>query len=71
MRNLLAYLSALVFIICHVDCIMFHLPPNTYKCMKEDMSPNQLVVGDYEVQTIPGQTVDYVVSHLVVNSTKE
>lgn len=62
MKNFLAYFSVLVFIICHVDCIMFHLHPNTYKCLKEDMAPNQLVVGEYEVQTIPGQTVDYVVS---------
>lgn len=63
MRNLLAHLSVLVLIVCHVDCIMFHLQPNTYKCLKEHTSPNQLVVGEYEVQSIPGQSVDYVVSY--------
>ncbi|KAL5285517.1 TMED10 family protein [Megaselia abdita] len=60
MKRFLAYFSVLVLFICHVDCIMFHLHPNAFKCLKEDMSPNQLIVGEYEVQTIPGQTVDYV-----------
>lgn len=61
MRDFLAYFSVAVLLICHVDCIMFHLHPNTYKCLKEDMNPNQLIVGEYEVQSVPGQTVDYVV----------
>ncbi|XP_034665911.1 transmembrane emp24 domain-containing protein bai isoform X1 [Drosophila subobscura] len=43
-----------------ISCVMFHLPPNTQKCLKEDIQANQLVMGEYEVSDVPGQIIDYV-----------
>lgn len=40
---------------------MFHLQPNTQKCLREDVPANQVVKGEYEVTDIPGQVVDYIV----------
>lgn len=56
--------SFLIICICaiYVEAILFNLPPNTQKCLKEDMQGNQLVVGEYAVSEVPGQKVDYVVS---------
>lgn len=56
--------SFLIICICaiYVEAILFNLPPNTQKCLKEDMQGNQLVVGEYVVSEVPGQKVDYVVS---------
>ncbi|CAD6995391.1 transmembrane emp24 domain-containing protein bai [Ceratitis capitata] len=45
---------------CYVNGVMFHLKPNLQRCLKEDMQPNQLVKGEYEVSNIPGQIIDYV-----------
>ncbi|CAD7089826.1 unnamed protein product [Hermetia illucens] len=55
--------SFLIICICaiYVEAILFNLPPNTQKCLKEDMQGNQLVVGEYAVSEVPGQKVDYVV----------
>ncbi|XP_068157798.1 transmembrane emp24 domain-containing protein bai [Drosophila tropicalis] len=41
--------------------VMFHLPPNTQKCLKEDIQANQMVMGDYEVSDVPGQVIDFIV----------
>lgn len=46
----------------YVNCVMFHLTPNTQKCLKEDIQANQLVMGEYEVSDVPGQVIDYIVS---------
>ncbi|SPP83254.1 blast:Transmembrane emp24 domain-containing protein bai [Drosophila guanche] len=43
-----------------ISCVMFHLPPNTQKCLKEDIQANQLVMGEYEVSDVPGQIIDYI-----------
>lgn len=45
-----------------VDCIMFHLHPNTQKCLREELQKNILFVGEFEVTPLGG--VDYVVSIL-------
>ncbi|KAG8222008.1 hypothetical protein J437_LFUL002769 [Ladona fulva] len=44
-----------------VDGIMFHLYPNTEKCLKEELKSNVFVSGEYEVSDSPGQKVDYIV----------
>ncbi|GAB0097791.1 Transmembrane emp24 domain-containing protein bai [Sergentomyia squamirostris] len=44
-----------------VTGIMFNLQPNMQKCLRDEMQPKQLVMGDYEVVDLPGQKVDYVV----------
>lgn len=56
------YLIFLCTFIKHVTCVMFHLTPNTQKCLKEDIHANQLVMGEYEVSDVPGQVIDYIVS---------
>lgn len=45
------------------ECIMFHLQPNTQKCLREEIHKNVLVSGEYEVQEAPGQKVDIQVSY--------
>lgn len=48
------------------DCIIFHLLPNTQKCLTEDIQANQLVMGEYEVSIVPGQTINYIVSGMLI-----
>lgn len=45
-----------------VDGIMWHLEPNTRKCLREELQSNVLVTGEYEVSEAYGQKVDYTVS---------
>lgn len=42
--------------------IMFNLPPNTQKCLREELQQNVPVKGEYEISEAPGQKVDYIVS---------
>uniref|UniRef100_U5EYG5 Putative emp24/gp25l/p24 family of membrane trafficking n=1 Tax=Corethrella appendiculata TaxID=1370023 RepID=U5EYG5_9DIPT len=51
----------IVLYISRVECIMFHLEPNTQKCLRDEMQANQLIAGDYEITHIPGQRVDYII----------
>ncbi|XP_065371007.1 transmembrane emp24 domain-containing protein bai [Calliphora vicina] len=51
---------SLCALISYVNCVMFHLTPNTQKCLKEDIQANQLVMGEYEVSDVPGQVIDYI-----------
>ncbi|KAL1110258.1 hypothetical protein AAG570_008335 [Ranatra chinensis] len=41
---------------------MFHLAPNTQKCLREELKQNVLIVGEFEVSVAPNQKVDYVVT---------
>lgn len=41
--------------------IMFNLHPNTQKCLKDEMQPKELIMGEYDVTGIPGQRVDYII----------
>ncbi|XP_005191704.1 transmembrane emp24 domain-containing protein bai [Musca domestica] len=54
------WLLAILAVICYANCVMFHLSPNTQKCLQEDMQANQLVMGEYEVTDVPGQIIDYI-----------
>ncbi|XP_055700067.1 transmembrane emp24 domain-containing protein bai [Phlebotomus papatasi] len=59
------YISSKLLILCicvlSVQGIMFNLLPNTQKCLRDEMQPKQLIMGDYEVLDLPGQKVDYIV----------
>ncbi len=46
-----------VFAVCLVgiDALMFHLPPNGKKCLKEEIHKDKLVTGDFELSEAPGQ----------------
>jgi len=41
--------------------LMFHLEPNSRKCLKEEITKGVLVSGEYDIQKQHGQTVDLVV----------
>lgn len=45
-----------------VHGIMFHLQPNTVKCLREELQANVLVTGEYEISEAHSQHVDYTVS---------
>jgi len=63
MDHFAIYLAVLAVVIVHsVDSLMFHLEPNQRKCMKEEIHKGVLVTGVYEVNTLPGQNVDMMVT---------
>merc|ERR1739848_371755 len=43
------------------DSLMFHLEPNSRKCLKEEIHKGVLVTGDYDANQIPNQVVDLMV----------
>jgi len=45
-----------------VRSLMFHLEPNTRKCLKEEIHKDVLVTGEYDASEIPGQEVDMMVT---------
>lgn len=44
-----------------VESIMFHLHPNTQKCLREEVKKDAIVVGEFDVSQESFQRVDYVV----------
>ncbi|KAI4468753.1 transmembrane emp24 domain-containing protein [Holotrichia oblita] len=54
------FLILLVYIF-DSECIMWHLDPNTHKCLKEELHQNVPVTGEFEVSEAVNQKVDYVV----------
>ncbi|XP_045594139.1 transmembrane emp24 domain-containing protein bai [Procambarus clarkii] len=58
------------------DGVMFHLQPNTQKCLREEIHKDVLVSGEYDIQESPGQKVDIQVTdskghHLYVKEEAE
>ncbi|CAH1790702.1 unnamed protein product [Owenia fusiformis] len=45
-----------------VDSLMFHLPPNQKKCLKEEIHKDVLVTGDYTLTEAPGQNTNLLVT---------
>ena len=41
--------------LANIDALMFHLSPNTKKCLKEEIHKDKLVTGDFELSDGPGQ----------------
>ncbi|XP_071544772.1 transmembrane emp24 domain-containing protein bai [Panulirus ornatus] len=63
-------------LVAAADGVMFHLQPNTQKCLREEIHKDVLVSGEYEVQESPGQRVDIQVTdskghHLYVKEEAE
>ncbi|XKL62413.1 hypothetical protein PGB90_002246 [Kerria lacca] len=52
----------LITLLWYAECIMFHLPSNNRKCLREELKQNALISGEYEVSEAPNQRVDYVVT---------
>jgi len=50
------------FLLISVNSLMLHLEPNSRKCLKEEIYKGVLVTGEYEVNEIPGQLVDMMVT---------
>lgn len=44
------------------DALMFHISPNTKKCLREEIHKDVLVAGEYEISDAPGQKVNLAVS---------
>lgn len=53
--DLTCMLPILLIIINYADCIMFSLPPNTLKCLREEIHKDVLVSGEFELTDAPGQ----------------
>lgn len=49
----------LFMFIGQIHSIRFDLQPNARKCLKEEMRKNLLAVGEYEVSSLPGTSVDF------------
>ena len=43
------------------DALMFHLPPNTKKCLREEIHKDVLVTGEYSTSDAPGQKINLAV----------
>lgn len=61
------YIFFVIITILEVNSIMFHLNPNSQRCLKEELRKEELILGEYDVTNIPGQKVDYVVSTFVTS----
>lgn len=62
-----AVLYSLITLLWYAECIMFHLPSNNRKCLREELKQNALISGEYEVSEAPNQRVDYVVMSIFLN----
>ncbi|XP_076098074.1 transmembrane emp24 domain-containing protein 10-like [Mytilus galloprovincialis] len=53
------------------DALMFHISPNTKKCLREEIHKDVLVAGEYEISDAPGQKVNLAVTdskgHILYN----
>lgn len=61
------HFSVLIVTLCLFsfgNCIKWHMQPNSYKCLREEIRANDVVAGVYEVTTVEGQQINYVVSIL-------
>lgn len=59
----LTHVLCVIVTIClvSIDALMFHLSPNTKKCLREEIHKDKLVTGDYEVSDDPGQRTNLMV----------
>jgi len=53
--------AALVLMAASSHGLMFHLEPNSRKCLKEEIHKGVLVTGDYDISAQPDQVVDLMV----------
>lgn len=60
-----AVCAVLALAACGAQALMFNLPANGQRCLRDEMQANQLVAGEYEVSEAPGQNVHYIVSSLL------
>lgn len=52
--------------IVSVDSLMFHLPANQKKCLKEEIHKDVLVTGEYQLSDVPGHKTQLLV-HAVLH----
>jgi len=53
---LVSSLVLCLFCVSSIESIMFYLPANERKCLKEEIDEDILVKGEFEVTSIAGQT---------------
>ena len=60
-RTIFSIAFAVLTIFNLADGLMFHLEPNSRKCLKEEIHKGVLVTGDYDANQIANQVVDLMV----------
>ena len=57
----------LICLVCYfltdIDALMFHLAPNTKKCLKEEIHKDVLVTGEYNLSDAPGHKTSLIVGY--------
>jgi hypothetical protein len=61
---LVLYSVILVLDLMPTESLRFHLPPNTKRCLKEEMRKDVLVTGQYDLSDAPGQRTDLSVHYI-------
>ena len=60
----------LICLVCYfltdIDALMFHLAPNTKKCLKEEIHKDVLVTGEYSLSDAPGHKTSLIVGFIVI-----
>ncbi|GAB1609688.1 transmembrane emp24 domain-containing protein 10-like [Argonauta hians] len=54
-----------ILLVLNVPCVyslMFHLPPNQKKCLREEIHKDLLVTGEYDISEAPGQKTNLAVT---------
>jgi hypothetical protein len=54
--KLIVTLLLCMYYISSIESIMFHLPANAKKCLKEEIHKDILVKGEYELTNVAGQS---------------
>jgi len=70
MNSFIMWRSAVIIALTLVssnNSLRWYMHPNTRKCLSGELRRNELVKGVYEVTSVFGQQVDYIVSILIPN----
>ena len=51
-----------ISVLAIVNCLMFKLPANSRRCLKEEIHKGVLVSGEYSLSDAPGQRADLLVN---------
>jgi len=63
----ITYIFCLILGICliDVDALMFHVSPNSKKCLKEEIHKDVLVTGEFLLDDAPGHKTNLAVCTVV------
>lgn len=64
-------LCILIYLSSNVNCLMFQLPANAKKCLKDEMKKGEVVSGEFDLSDVPGQKTDLIIvdtkGHVLLN----